>query len=262
MDCRDVERFAQLRLDGEIEAVDCMSLDRHLEACVHCRERVERERIVQSTLSAKLKEASSLSESQCPAAMRTRILARTRADERARAFPLARASLAASAVGVLAVVSWGATLSGSGSSTALVEETVARHSSNLPPEFRAPDEDEVHRFLERNLRYPVQVPHLGRNDAPVRLVGARLSNISDRDAAYVMYDQRGAKVSLFAVPAPRRLGEPEGFERRTVGQTVYLVGQRRGYNVVSWRDRDLFYSLVSDVDPGELVRLASTASAH
>lgn len=200
-----------------------------------------------------------------PADLRGRILSQARAEDHRRSFPLGRligAGLAMSAIGAL---SWTA----GNDETSMLEETVARHSSNLPPEVRArsldedPEDPEVHRFLERNLRYPVAVPHLGRSDLPVRLIGARLSNISDRDAAYMMYDHRGAKVSLFAVPAPNRtLESAKGFERRAVGGRVLLVGQRRGYNVVSWRDRDLMYSLVSDVDPGELVQLVSSTGAR
>jgi anti-sigma factor RsiW len=258
MDCRDAERFVQLRLDGEIEAVDCMALDRHLEGCPHCRERVERERVIQGTLRGKLKDGCSHEEAQCPPAMRDRILSRLAEEERRRTgLPMGRAVAVVGGVGLLAALSWGATSSSAND----FEETVARHSSNLPPEVRVvtTDDAEVHRFLEKNLRYPVQIPRFERQDLPVRLVGARLSNISDRDAAYMMYDERGAKLSLFAYPVPRRFVEPEGFEHRSVGDKVFLVGKRRGYNVVAWRDQDLLYSLVSDVDPGELVRLASTA---
>lgn len=148
--------------------------------------------------------------------------------------------------------------------TSLIDETVARHSSNHPPEIRAGSlteaqarEAKVRRFLSKNLRYPVSVPNLER-DASVKLVGARLSNLRDRDAAIVMYDHRGARVSLFAVPTSD-FGSPEGFERLRVGPRELLVGQRRGYNVVSWREGSLMYSLVSNVDSGELVRLVSMA---
>jgi len=257
MDCRDAQRFVQLRLDDEIEPIDCLLLDRHLEGCTHCKTRVDREQRFHDQLRAKLQEASAAAVCT-PAGLRSRILARADAEAKADRFPVGRVVGGALAVTVLAALSYG---SSTPNQASIVEETVARHSSNLPPEIRARalDDEEVHEFLQRNLRYPIALPHFNRGAVPVRFVGARLSNIRDRDVAYMMYDQRGAKLSLFAYPSATGVALPEGFERRTVGDRELFVGRRRGYNVVSWKDRNLFYSLVSDVDPGELVQLASTA---
>jgi anti-sigma factor RsiW len=138
------------------------------------------------------------------------------------------------------------------------EEAVARHSVNLPPEVRADDAKRVQRFLQKNLRYPVAVPHFETQNPNVRLVGARLSSLDDREAAYMMYDHRGAKLSVFAYPKPARFSRPNGFEEIHAGSHVLLVGKRRGYNVVAWEAGEVVYSMVSDLDPRELVELAST----
>ena len=76
----------------------------------------------------------------------------------------------------------------------------------------------------------------------------------------MMYDHRGARLSVFAYPHHGKGGlDARGFQRQRAGERDVYVGQRRGYNVVSWRDRGMNWSMVSDVDPGELVHLVRTA---
>ena len=72
---------------------------------------------------------------------------------------------------ILGAMSWGR----SNAQASWLEESVARHSSNLPPEVdaRAHGEDELHRFFAQNLRYNVLLPRFQRTDFPVRLVGVR-----------------------------------------------------------------------------------------
>jgi anti-sigma factor RsiW len=98
-----------------------------------------------------------------------------------------------------------------------------------------------------------------RGGASVQLVGGRLSNIKNRDAAYIMYDDRGARISLFAYPTDgNRVSVPSDFQERQIGNRSMMGGKHRGYNVVAWESGDVLYSLVSEVDPTELVQLAST----
>jgi anti-sigma factor RsiW len=155
---------------------------------------------------------------------------------------------------MIAVLSWSWT-----SGPSLVpEEAISRHSINLPPELRADDAIRVQHFLQKNLRYRVAVPSFQRQNPNVKLVGARLSSFDDREAAYMMYDHRGAKLSIFAYPKPQRFSKPNGFEEVRAGSHTLLVGNRRGYNVVAWDAGDVVYSMVSDLDSRELVDLAST----
>ena len=259
MECREAARFVQLRLDDEIEPVDCMQLDRHLDGCPRCRDVVESELWIQSGVRAKLADAHRKVDARPPPKLRAQILAAANDEAAGGRTPVGRAFAACMAMSVVGAMGWSATAS----DTAFVEETVARHSRNLPPELRAgvADTDRIDRFLQRNLRYSVMVPRLSATNMPTRLVGARLSNIGKQDVAYMMYDHRGARVSLFAYP-PAGAPVPDGFRQQKIGDRVVLVGQRRGYTVVSWRARDLEYSMVSNVDPGEMVHLASSLDEY
>lgn len=255
MDCREAARFVQLRLDDEIEPVDCLQLDRHLESCPHCLRHVQAE----ANLKAKIKSKLSQSQSDvcAPSHLREHLVHRVRDERRTARLPVGRAMAACMGLFMVGLLSWSSTNS---SDAVTVEEAVSKHSRHLPPEVRADASDErVNQFLQTNLGYPVAAPHFANQAVRPRLVGARLSSIRDRDVAYMMYDHRGARLSVFALPRGDEADRPEGFETRHVGGRVVHVGKRHGYNVVRWQHRGLSYSMVSDVDPAELVKLVSTA---
>jgi anti-sigma factor RsiW len=253
MDCREAERFVELGLDGEIESSEGGMLETHLNHCTSCSSRYHVQGKFRAQIRSKLADAQSAE--RAPLGLRTRIVARVQEDEQKEGFSWGRAVAVTLGVSMVAVLSW----SGTSGPSLFSEETVARHSGNLPPEVRADFEDprSVQRFLTSNLRYPVSVPRFDRNNPSVKLVGARLSSLDDHDAAYVMYDRRGAKVSFFAYPKPERFTKPTDFREERAGNKVVLVGKRRGYNVVAWEEGELVYSLVSDIDPREMVELAS-----
>lgn len=250
MECNEVDRFSELNLDGETDPDTRAQLEVHFDRCPTCRGRHEARRRVVNALRTKLVSGAAVAET--PVALRSRVAQRLRAESNREAGLGRVIALSVATAGVI-VFAWGF-----GPGEPIVPEDAAqRHSRNLPPEVRAEsDSAPVKKFLKRNLSYAVDVPQF--QDPHVRLVGARLSNIQDRDAAYVMYDARGARISLFAYPKPALSARPVNFEERVVRGRPVLVGQHRGYNVVAWEDRELVYSLVSDVDASELIRLVSS----
>lgn len=261
MDCKQAERLVQLDLDGEIDPEEQLNLALHVAACRLCKRLHDQARWVHSGVRRRLAESVESAESVPCEALKARVVGQLREGEfRAAGRP---GRWAVAAVVGLGVVAYGVTKEPA--EDPLLEDAVVRHSSNLPPEVRAStlDQSEVDVFLRRNLSFPVRMPELrdGAKDGSIRLIGARLASLRDRDAAYVMYDHHGAKLSLFAAPELRPVRSPEGFKEHRMGDRTMLVGQRRGYNVVSWRDRDqrMVYSLVSDVDQNELLRLAAQA---
>jgi anti-sigma factor RsiW len=252
MDGHEVERYVELSLDGELEPADEAEFHALLAQQPETRRFEKRERCFQSQLRARLREASS--DNATPAELRTRVLQRIRTEDmEVRARPWGRAVAATLAVSALIIVSW------SGSGLVLdPEEPVAKHSQNRPPEIRARGNPaEATQFFEKHLGVPVPVPRLERAHPHVRLVGVRLDSISNQDAAYFMYDHRGARISVFAVPGDRRWSPPPSFRPRTVGDHMVSTGQHRGYNVLAFDRGPLQYFMVSDVDSDQLVELAT-----
>ncbi len=144
-----------------------------------------------------------------------------------------------------------------------LERAVARHAARLPPEVRPRgDPAEVERFLRENLDRAVSLPWPGMT-APLRLVGARLDHVGDRPAGLLMYDHRGARVSVLVRPA---FGRSEGAAPRALlvrrdmdGRSAWF-GEHRGYRVAAWQDDGLDYAAVADLDPIELEALVRVRS--
>lgn len=252
MKCPEVEHLADLNLDGEVEGPERAEFEAHLAACPPCRRTFQGRAHVQSCIKERLQTAADVPASEN---LRAQVCQKLRvADHTAPTrLPFRRALPATLAVGTLFILSWSLAKRPSLDP----EEPVAHHSRNLPPEVRNTSGDEVDRLFERNLRYPVRVPRFrraGQRRGDVQLVGARLSNIANRDAAYVMYDDHGARISLFAVPSDGRFEMPETFSRRVVHGIPVRIGEHRGYNVVAWEQGKLMYALVSSVDPDVLVK--------
>jgi anti-sigma factor RsiW len=258
MECPEVDRLADLSLDGETELAEQAEIQRHLIACTACRAKHEGRSWFHNNVRAKLQASSD--ELAAPLSLKHQIATQLRVQDRHAPAALRwnRAVPATLALGTIVVLSW----SMSSRPTLDPEEPVAHHSRNLPPEVRAQDGEKLQQLFKRNLRYPVRVPRIARQSdrggASVQLVGGRLSNIKNHDAAYIMYDDRGARISLFAYPMEGRVSVPRDFQERRVGNRSMMVGKHRGYNVVAWESGDVLYSLVSEVDPAELVELAST----
>jgi anti-sigma factor RsiW len=259
MECRDVDRLADLSLDGETDGSEQADIVGHLTVCPSCRQKHEGRSWFHGRLRAKLRESSD--DLVAPPALRSQIATQLRVHDR-HVLPglrLSRTVPATLALGTIVILSW----SVSNAPELDPEEPVAHHSRNLPPEVRARDGEKLQQLFKRNLRYPVRVPRLAQPSdngaATVQLVGGRLSNIQNRDAAYIMYDDRGARISLFAYPNEGgRVSVPKDFQERRIGNRNVMVGKHRGYNVVAWESGDVLYSLVSEVDPTELMQLAST----
>src|SRR5687768_10809520 len=88
MDCHDAQHFVQLRIDEEIESIDCVQLDRHLEDCPRCREHVDREAHFQARLELKLHEAAAAT---CPKGLKDRVRNAIEDEAAEGAFPFGRA---------------------------------------------------------------------------------------------------------------------------------------------------------------------------
>ena len=252
MDAREVERLADLSLDGELDPEEEARLRAELAASPESRQAFEKRSWFQAQVRDRLRD--SCDSTPVPIGLRNRVSARLLSEAQSDQREHWRGWMPAlAAVAMIGVLSWTC----DGNAVLDPEEAVKRHVRNPPPEVRALGSTApIRDFLRQNLDHRIRVPQFRRARGQVRLVGARLDNLSNRDAAFIMYDQRGARISLFAIPCGR---EPRmsNFDARTVGTRRVLVGRHRGYSLVTWGQEGVVYSMVSDVDSEELVRLVA-----
>ncbi|HUK66732.1 MAG TPA: zf-HC2 domain-containing protein [Anaeromyxobacteraceae bacterium] len=258
MDCAELARTLDAYLDRELAPREEAEAVAHLASCPCCRELAEGEGRRRSAIRAGLKAAMG----PCSEAGRApdELRARLRLALSQQKKPLWRRVLAPLPIGALAACAAGfvfvfATQSGR---DPLVEESVLKHTRDLPLEISAASlgPDSVARWFDGKLDFNPAPPRFRGPD--IRVVGARLSHIQDRPAAYVRYELPTGHLGLFILDDPdRRFGEA-GRVVHVGPSSVHLINAR-GFNVAVWRRNEIVYSLVSDLDEDDLTRLVMTA---
>jgi anti-sigma factor (TIGR02949 family) len=243
--CAGISRFVDTYLDGEFGEGDRTEFEGHLSECETCRAKVR----AQADWKAAIKAAAP--REQAPAALRNRIV-RSLARE---AQPMlswrqwaVRAMPAAAAVGLVATLmiskmQW----------SPVAADVVAKHQRNLPIEI-AGGTDQVRQWYSGKVDFPVR-PLQFHDVAALR--GGRLASIGDKQAAYLVYDFNGNKVSVFVFD-PSEL-PIEARKKEVIGNREVYFDQEHGYNVAMFRDRGVGYAIASDVDHEQLTRLVSAA---
>jgi hypothetical protein len=137
-----------------------------------------------------------------------------------------------------------------------VDDGVALHARALPLDYAASDVGSAQRWLEGKVDFGVHLPRLGQ------VQGVRLSSFHSRQAAVVTYTLprgEGRRVSLLIVDDPEQ--QFAGASRRIADREVWL-SQARGFNVASWRNDEIVYSLISDLDEQDILALVQSAESR
>jgi anti-sigma factor RsiW len=92
-------------------------------------------------------------------------------------------------------------------------------------------------------------------DDQFTLVGGSVGYFRDRKAAVFVFKVRLHTISLFVFRAEGLPWPTRGLE--TVGPLKVDASESRGFNVLLWRDGELGYCLVSDVNRSDLDTLAA-----
>jgi anti-sigma factor RsiW len=261
MDCSELARSIDAYVDGEFDARERAEAEAHLSGCNRCRTLAESQTRLRIALRAKLREAMGTDapeDRHAPAALRSRIheaLLRERRPLWRRALaPVPLATIAACCAGVLVV------LAGHSADDLLVEEAVRKHNRDLPLEVTAASvgAESIPGWFAGKLDFNPTPPRFHEGQA--RVVGARLSHLRELPAAYIRYELPRGNAGLFIVDDPDGRFDPGGRPVGAGARTITMVNAR-GYNVAVWRNNEIVYSLVSDLDEPALVKLVQAAQA-
>jgi anti-sigma factor RsiW len=253
--CRQLEEtFLYAYVDGEFAGDESAEVKAHLDGCAACASAARNHQSYKDMLQRAAEAAPhSLHDS-----VRAQLLAEERQGRWARAFRDPRAvGIAAAAVGAAAwFLAGGLQHPLLGRSHTLVEDGVALHSRALPLDFTASDLGSAQRWLSGKVDFGVHLPQLGQ------VQGVRLSSVHSRQAAVVTYtipQGNGRRVSLLIVDDPEQ--QMQGAARRIADREVWL-SQARGFNIASWRNEEIVYSLISDLDEQDVLALVRSAEAR
>jgi anti-sigma factor RsiW len=137
----------------------------------------------------------------------------------------------------------------------VVNEALNDHLRELyaehPIEVESGGIHQVKPWFSGRVDFAPVVSFSGDDDFP--LLGGAVSYFVDRKAATFFFKRRLHAISLFVMRASGLPWPAQPVVR--MGRVHATVVSRQGFHVVLFRDGDLGYALVSDVDSGELLRL-------
>jgi anti-sigma factor RsiW len=239
MNCRELDQLLPPYLDGEFDDLEEKDVVAHLTYCGNCAQKIEREQRLREKMRDTLQRASGQVSS--PDALRQRVQAGFRRErQRDRRLVWAKAGMVAVVVaGSSAVYLRMQFFSQKG----YVDDAAMWHAKGLPYEIQKETHEQLEAWFGGKLDHRVSVPRLKN----ATLTGARLSNVKDRPAAYISYE-----AAVPSSPRPRRVGlfvfsDSDG--RLSADSLPRVeVATSHGYNVAVWREGEIVYELVSDLD--------------
>lgn len=251
MDCCDLDRLLPAYADGEFTDSDDAEIEAHLSDCSSCRDEVAALLAFRCFLQQKAGDAPIAA----PQALKERIqrdVARERGRDQVRRFSL----YSAMAAGLMAVASAGYLFADGRAEPPelMLLDAVDKHARALPVEV-TPAVGDVESWFRGKVDFRVRAPKFRDPTAP-RLVGARLANVRDRQAAYLVYGGEDSDRRTTLLVFPGTLDLPAGKRTHVGGRDVVMANQR-GYNVAVWQQRGIVYSLVSDLDETDMIQLVS-----
>lgn len=260
MICKELTRYIDAFLDDELSVIENLRVQAHLALCGNCRA------VVKSEVSLRrLIEADALQDS-APAYLRERILREVGARPQprsSRAFGLFSfrqrvflAGLIATAVivaGLILPLAPHLFRRTDSTVSPLVAEMVGKHQIYSRREgalhVRSADPVEVGSWLRERLNFPVRLPQLARPGE--MLVGARISSVADAQAAYLLYQMAGRRISLYVFKGLPG-GIPSGSSKWVAG-TQFFASAVGGVPVVWWEEQELYYAAVSESGVNNLI---------
>jgi anti-sigma factor RsiW len=247
MICREAQELIHGYVDGELDLVRNLEMERHLHECAACAAIEKRLRALRSAMTGSLYFHP-------PAGMEGRIRAELRAaaqpEDRAPHFG-GRGQWIGIAATLLLVVAgaWQVALMNrrSGDAEILVREATESHVRSLMAshltDVPSADRHTVKPWFNGKLDFSPAVNDFV--DRGFALVGGRLDYLDNRPVAALVYQRRKHVINLFIWPTPREL------------DSGVQASSRQGYNLLHWNSGHMAYWAVSDLNAGELEGFAT-----
>jgi len=237
LSCQQTHELIHGYLDGELDLVKSLEIEKHLSHCHACTQNYEALRSLQSRVSD-----NSL-RFEPPASLEKRLRSSLRREEKPQPFRWRWAVAAASLLAAMIIIwSIAGFASRQSPEDVLAQEVVASHVRSLMAnhltDVPSSDRHTVKPWFDGKLDFSPSVKDLSPQG--FSLNGGRLDYIGNRPVAALVYQRRQHSINLFVWPAtdaPAVNGK---------------ASERQGYNVIRWSNAGMTYWAVSDLNLAEL----------
>ncbi len=248
MECEGTRDLIHAYVDGELDLVRSLEVERHIQNCQECSLAYKNLQTLRSALGTGSLYFKS------PANLQRRIQSAVRKESRVETKPSVLswrwlsvgASLAFVAIIILTFVP---VLTRLPTDNLLAQEIISGHVRSLMADhltdILSSDQHTVKPWFNGKLDFSPPVKDLADRGFP--LVGGRLDYVENRPVAALVYKRRQHFINLFIWPSARN---------SNVGEKTVM---RQGYNLIHWTRSGMTYWAVSDLNSSELqefVRLA------
>lgn len=254
MDCSEARIHLLDRRRGTLPIELRAPLESHLTGCAACRN----EDAADQALSLALEER--LPRRRAPRSLKDELAARWGDPPRRKRLSAVLRTAAVAALGgamtLLVLAGWRA----GRPDESMVSEAVSDHLrvlySQRPLEVESSDRHQVKPWFSGRLDFAPVMAFNG--DDEFALQGGGVGYFIDRKAATFVFKRRLHVITLFVFPS-RGLGWP-AVGTQAIGEGRGSLATMRGFHVLLWRNGDLGYALVSDIDEAELLTLGAKIS--
>ena len=239
MTCEEAKLLISARMDGEVNAIQCVAIDSHLEeeACRSCNEEMES----QESLRAAIRDQ--MPYYRVPAQLPERLTSALRA---AKYFDCCARRMnwrvlgAVAAALILAVLGVAPFLVNERNQRQIVaNELVSAHVRAMfshTVDVVSSDQHTVKPWFNGKVTFSPPVVDLASEGFP--LEGGRLDSVGARMIATLVYRRHLHRIDVFVWPAGR--------------ETPPAYFERDGYNEISWTKNNFVFAAVSDLNTAEL----------
>ncbi len=238
MNCQHARLLIHGYVDGELDLVGSLEIERHVRGCAECAQ------VYQAQLALRSAIGAGALYHQAPAGLRRRVQASLRGASGSGWPRLPRwrwIGLAVALAVVALAAAWLARGLLPGRDDRLADDVLASHVRALMADHltdvASSDQHTVKPWFDGKLDFSPDVEDLASQGFP--LVGGRLDYLDNRPVAALVYQRRRHFINLFIWPAAVADAAPRDLTRQ-------------GYNMVSWSQDGMVYWAVSDVSPDDL----------
>ena len=250
MNCLEAKPLRDAYVDGELDLIRSVDLERHLSGCPACSRALEDVQVLTTALKAQELYF------KAPAQLARQIRAPLRLEQKRETRTavawwgwleggLATAAVALVLAGIVAL--W----RGPSANERIAQEVTASHIRSLMAEHKtdvtSSDQHTVKPWFDGKLDFAPPVQDFAADGFP--LVGGRPDYLHDRAVAALVYQRHKHFINVFIWPTPN------------AASTQPRAAVRQGYNLIRWTQAGTAYWAVSDLNPAELGTLVALLRA-
>jgi anti-sigma factor RsiW len=239
MTCEETRSLLDGYIDGELDLVRSMEVERHAKGCDSCRTELRGLSALHQSIGSSDMRYSAPKEllSRINKSLKKEGAKRSVSGKSRLWIPLAY-TVAAAVIVIVAVGMWRS----STEQNRIADQVVASHVRSLMADHlfdvQSTDQHTVKPWFHGKLDYAPPVQDFARQGYP--LVGGRLDYIAGRPVAAVVFQKRQHPINLFVWP----LKDSSNSRPRNL--------MRSGYNIVEWNKDGMEHWLISDLSDNEL----------